>query len=91
MNKPELSSFISKRCGLPVEQAAAAVDALIVAVRLTVKKNGNLYICGLGKFTQKRLPARNGFNPRSGQPVRLKAKKFVNFTASAVFNDSLND
>ena len=49
------------------------------AVTKAVKKEGKITITGFGTFTKVKRKARKGRNPRTGEPVKIKASATVRF------------
>ena len=47
-----------------------------------LKKNGGFTLPSFGTFTVKKTKARKGVNPRTGEPIKVKAGKTVRFKAS---------
>ncbi len=65
--------------GVAANQAAADVIDAIVA---QLKKEGGFTLPSFGTFTVKKTKARKALNPRTGEPVKVKAGKTVRFKAS---------
>jgi DNA-binding protein HU-beta len=65
--------------GVAANQAAAD---LIDAIVREMKKEGGFTLPSFGTFTVKKTKARKALNPRTGEPVKVKAGKTVRFKAS---------
>ncbi len=65
--------------GVAANQAAADVISAIVR---ELKKEGGFTLPSFGTFTVKKTKARKALNPRTGEPVKVKAGKTVRFKAS---------
>jgi len=65
--------------GVAANQAAAD---LIEAIVREMKKEGGFTLPSFGTFTVKKTKARKALNPRTGEPVKVKAGKTVRFKAS---------
>ena len=59
----------------------AAAD-LIEVIVVSLKKEGGLTLPSFGTFTVNKTKARKALNPRTGEPVKVKAGKTVRFKAS---------
>jgi len=59
----------------------AAVD-VIEAIVKELKKTGGFTLPSFGTFTVRKTKARKGINPRTGEPIKVKAGKTVRFKAS---------
>ena len=65
--------------GVAAYQAAAD---LIEAIVREMKKQGGFTLPSFGTFTVRKTKARKALNPRTGEPVKVKAGKAVRFKAS---------
>src|ERR1700712_3226118 len=65
--------------GVAANQAASD---LIAAIVRELKKEGGFTLPSFGTFTVRKTKARKALNPRSGEPVKVKAGKTVRFKAS---------
>jgi DNA-binding protein HU-beta len=62
---------------LSKKQAVAVLDALVT---LAYKEAKNKFtLPGLGKLELKNRKARMGRNPKTGEPIQIKAKRVVKF------------
>jgi DNA-binding protein HU-beta len=76
-----LGTDISKK------QAAATIDAL---VGLAYKEAKNKFtLPGLGKLELKNRKARMGRNPKTGEPIQIKAKRVVKFRVAKAAKDAI--
>ena len=83
MNKAELIDSIAAEAKLTKADAKRALDAFIGATAKTLKKGDSLVLIGFGTFKVTNRAARNGRNPQTGKPIKIKAKKVVKFKAGA--------
>lgn len=81
MNKADLISKIADETGITKAQANAAIDVLTESVTKTLKGGGKVTLVGFGTFSVSKRSARNGRNPKTGDPIRIKAKKVARFKA----------
>jgi len=72
-----------KKTGLRTSAAGKAVDAVTVAIAKELKKSQRFSIPGFGSFHVSKRAARMGRNPRTGEPIKIKASKGVRFKAGA--------
>lgn len=82
MSKAFLAQVIQESLettGVAANRAAAAV---IDAIVTELKKEGGFTLPSFGTFTVKKTKARKALNPRTGEPVKVKAGKTVRFKAS---------
>ncbi|WP_083439309.1 HU family DNA-binding protein [Herbaspirillum autotrophicum] len=90
MNKSELIEHISDSAEISKAASARALDAMIGAVKTTLKKNGSVTLVGFGTFTVGKRAARTGRNPRTGAAIKIKAAKVPKFKPGKALKDALN-
>ncbi|HKT18342.1 MAG TPA: HU family DNA-binding protein [Stellaceae bacterium] len=78
-----------KKTGLKSAVAGRAVDALTSAIAKELKKAQKFSIPGFGSFHVSKRSARMGRNPRTGEPIKIRASKGVRFKAGAKLKGSL--
>jgi len=81
MNKSELVSKMAELAGVTKVQAERGLDALIQAITEAVEKGSAVRLVGFGSFEVVRRAERKGRNPRTGEPLKIEAKKVVKFRA----------
>jgi len=90
MNKSELIDAVAKDSGLARRDAARALDSTLGTVAKTLKKGGEVSITGFGKFSVAKRGARNGRNPATGAPLKIKASKTPKFAAGATLRATVS-
>jgi DNA-binding protein HU-beta len=90
VNKTELIDHIAESADLSKAAATRAVDALITAVKTTLKKNGSVTLVGFGTFSVGKRAARTGRNPRTGEAIKIKAAKVPKFKPGKALKDAVN-
>ena len=75
MNKNELITSVSEASGLSKSDAGKAVDGVIGAITGALKSGGDVRIVGFGTFSVAQRKATTGRNPRTGEPIQIKASK----------------
>lgn len=79
MNKAELIAKIAEDAGITKTQANASIDSFVEAVQKTLKKGDKVTLVGFGTFSVTKRKARNGRNPKTGETIKIKAKKVAKF------------
>ena len=83
MTKAELINHMAAKAGITKTEAANAINAITDGVVKSLKpKNGKITLTGLGTFSKSRRKARTGRNPRTGEPLKIKATNVVRFKPS---------
>jgi DNA-binding protein HU-beta len=89
VNKAELIEHIANSAELNKAQAGRALDALVDAVRRTLKKGDSVSLVGFGTFAVTKRAARTGRNPRTGAPIKIKAAKIPKFRPGKGLKDAI--
>ncbi|MDY6796094.1 MAG: HU family DNA-binding protein [Actinomycetota bacterium] len=79
MNKAELIEAIAKDAKLSKKDASAAVDSMTGVITKTLKKGDKVTLVGFGTWETRKRKARKGVNPRTGDPIKIRATKVVSF------------
>jgi DNA-binding protein HU-beta len=66
------------------------LDAVIDAVKTTLKKNGSVMLVGFGTFVVSKRAARQGRNPRTGEAIEIDAAKVPKFKPGKAFKDAVS-
>lgn len=90
MNKGELISALAHKTEKTQVEAKSFLEAFTETVSENLAKGENLTLIGFGTFSVQDVPARTGRNPRTGEPLQIKAKKKVKFKAGADLTDKVN-
>ena len=85
MNKAALVAEVKKILSNGTSKAAAerATDAVLAAVKRGLRRDKEDSLVGFGTFAVATRPARNGFNPHTKQPMKIRALRTVRFKAGA--------
>jgi DNA-binding protein HU-beta len=90
MNKTDLIEHIANQADISKAAATRSLDALVDAIRGTLKKGGSVSLVGFGTFRVGKRKARTGRNPRTGAAIKIKAAKVPKFTPGKALKDALN-
>ena len=89
MTKAQLVAKLAEAGGVSRKQADDLLSALTDNVVKTVKKGESLKIPGLGIFRLRKMKARLGRNPQTGEPIKIPARKKVGFTVAKTFKEAV--
>lgn len=89
MNKAQLIDSVQEILGGDTSKRAAsdALDAVLTAITQGVKQ-GPVQLIGFGTFKPVDRKARMGRNPKTKEPVQIKASRTVRFAASSSLKSS---
>ena len=90
MNKTELIEAIAKTADISKAAAGRALDGMVKAVGVSLKKGQMVTLVGFGTFYVGKRAARSGRNPRTGAAIKIKAAKVPKFRAGKALKDTLN-
>jgi DNA-binding protein HU-beta len=90
MNKTELVAAIAEEAGLSKKDAEKAVKAFTDVVTKQLKKGQKVQLVGFGTFEVTKRAAREGRNPQTGAPMKIKASKAPKFSAGKALKDLVN-
>ena len=89
MNKADLIDEVAKVLNSKKE-AKEAVECVLSTITSTLKKQEAVTLIGFGTFKVDDRKARTGRNPRTGEPIEIKAKKVPKFAAGKALKDAIN-
>jgi DNA-binding protein HU-beta len=90
MKKIELVEKVAEEAGLTKADATRAIDATINAITAALVKGDKVPVVGFGTFAVSTRAAREGRNPRTGETVKIAARKAVTFKAGSALKDAVN-
>jgi DNA-binding protein HU-beta len=90
MNKSELVAAMAEKAGLPKKDAEKALTAFTDTIVEALKKGDKVSLVGFGTFDVRHRAARQGLNPRTKEPIEIKASDAPAFKAGKAFKDALN-
>jgi DNA-binding protein HU-beta len=76
--------------GMTKKAAGEAIEAAMEAVTKALRKGERVQFPGFGNFSVSKRAARKGRNPKTGEPITIKASKNVRFKAGKDLTDLLN-
>jgi len=82
MSKAFIASVLQESLDCTGVTANKIATDLIDAIVRQLKKDGGFTLPSFGTFRVAKTKARKGFNPRTGEPIKVKAGKTVRFKAS---------
>ncbi len=79
MNKSELIKRMAEIADVPKVTAEKLLDAFMEAVEEAISKGDKVVLVGFGSFQVVKRAEREGRNPRTGEPIKIPAKKVIKF------------
>lgn len=90
MNKQDLIGAVADSTGLNRNDAGRAVEAVLGTIGAAMKKGEEVRLVGFGTFSVSTRKASTGRNPRTGEPMHIKATSQPKFRAGKGLKDSVN-
>ena len=90
MNKNELIGAVAETSGLSRSDATKAVEAVFETVTSSLARGDEVRLVGFGTFSVAKRKASTGRNPRTGEPMTIKASSQPKFKAGKGLKDSCN-
>lgn len=89
MNKTALINEMGKVLNTKKE-AQAALESLLSTIAGALKKGDTVTLTGFGTFKISKRKARNGRNPSTGAPIKIKAKNVAQFVPGKQLKAAVN-
>jgi DNA-binding protein HU-beta len=89
VTKSEFVDQVSAKSGLAKKEAADAVDAVLAVIEEALASGNEVTLTGFGKFHVAERGARQGVNPRTGEPLQIPAARVPRFTAGSALKKAV--
>ena len=90
MNKADLIEQIAQAAEISKSAAERSIDALVAAVKTSLRKDESLTLVGFGTFYAGKRAARVGRNPKTGAELKISAARLPKFRAGKALKDAIN-
>jgi DNA-binding protein HU-beta len=91
MNKEQLISAIAGETGSTKKEAQDFLDAYVKIITEALADNDNgIQLAGFGSLSVKQRKATTGRNPRTGEEIKIPAKKVVKFSPAKKLKEAVN-
>jgi len=90
ISKNELIAALAEKTGTTKADAGTAINATLDIIADALAQGGEVKLAGFGAFSVSNRAAREGRDPRTGQPVQIAASKAAKFSAAKALKDSVN-
>jgi len=90
MNKNDLIGAVAETSGLTKGDATKAVEAVFESITGALAKSDEVRLVGFGTFSVAKRKASTGRNPRTGEPMSIKASAQPKFKAGKGLKDAVN-
>ena len=90
MNKSDLIEKIQGNTNLTFNKSEELVEAVFGAIKDALNNGERVEIRGFGAFSIKEYRSYKGRNPKSGEPVTVKAKRLPAWRTGLELNNRIN-
>lgn len=90
MNKSELVQAVADAASISKADASKAIDGMLDAITKALSEDDAVTLIGFGTFSVRERAARTGRNPRTGDPIDIKAAKVPSFKPGKALKDAVN-
>ena len=85
----KIASELAEKHELSKKAATELLNAFVDLTVKNLKKGHKVRVTGLGIFQVKKRAARMGRNPATGEQIKIKASKKLNFRAAKEVKDAI--
>jgi DNA-binding protein HU-beta len=89
MTQAQMVGYLVEKIGINKKQAKLTLDEISALVVRELKKEGSIRFAGLGIFRKRKLKARMGRNPATGEQIKIPARTRLRFTPAKALKDSV--
>jgi integration host factor subunit alpha len=92
MTKADIVQAVYTRLGgFSKKEAADLVDLVFETMKETLGRGEKIKISGFGNFVLRDKRQRQGRNPQTGEPIVITERRVLNFKASQLLKQALNE
>ena len=90
MNKKVFADYISEKHSCTRKEARHVIDMFISSVTSALAEGKEISLIGFGNFSVSKIEARDGRNPRTGEPLKIPAYNQVKFKVGKKMKNAVN-
>ena len=90
MNKADLIAAIADATDQTKDAVGRTIEKALITIATALARGEEVTLTGFGTFSVTDRPARQGRNPRTGEPKAIPASKAPKFKAGKKLKDSVN-
>ena len=89
MNKKEMIETVSSKAEITKKEAELIVTTTLDSIIEGLAKEGKVVLPGFGTFEVRNKTAREARNPRTGEPIKIAAKRAPAFKPGKAMKDAV--
>ena len=90
MNKSDLIAVVAEATGISRSEATNAIDATFDTIADALENGDDVRLTGFGSFGVAERAARQGWNPRTREPIKIAASRQPKFKPGKRLKDAVN-
>lgn len=90
MNKSDLMEILSTKANLTQRRAEEVVNIIFDSMREAILEDDRIEIRGFGSFVNREYGSYVGRNPKTGEHIKVKAKKLPFFKVGKELRERVN-
>ena len=91
MVKADIVDKVYEKVGFTRKEALEAVELIFDEIKSVLGEGESVRISGFASFNLRDKKARNARNPKTGEPIVIKARKVLTFKPSKLLLNSTNN
>lgn len=89
MTQTQIVHTLADKCEVTKKTSKTMMDHLAQTAIAEVKKNGVFVVPGIGRLVRVERKARMGRNPKTGEAIKIPAKKVVKFRVAKAAKEAI--
>jgi DNA-binding protein HU-beta len=89
MTQAQVMGHLAEKIGISKKEAKLTLDEINALIVRELKKEGSIRFGSLGIFRKRKLKARIGRNPATGEQIKIPARTRLRFTPAKALTESV--
>jgi DNA-binding protein HU-beta len=89
LTKSQIVTYFAKKFDFKKNVAASVIEEVAALAVAETKKTGSFILPGIGKLVISNRKARMGFNPATGEQIKIPAKRVVKMRLAKACKDAI--
>jgi len=90
MTRDQIIARMAKEAAITKKAAGISFNAVLQSITGELKKGGKVPLVGFGTFAVRKVRAREGRNPKTGEAITIPAGRRPVFKAGKLLKDAVN-
>jgi DNA-binding protein HU-beta len=90
MTREQIIVRIARQAAISKKAAGISLSTVLESITAELKKGGRVPLVGFGTFAVRKVRAREGRNPKTGEAIRIPAARRPVFKAGKILKDAVN-